>query len=71
MTITVVAMLVISEVEIDQVAFRGRLDAFLFDQLPDDDPAGDLAGDDHGEARPRSGRSRRRARSPSVRRRER
>ena len=30
--------------------FRRRLDAVFFDQLADDDSAGDLAGDDHREA---------------------
>ena len=51
MTITVVAMLVISEVEIDQAASAAGLTLSFVDQLADDDPAGDLAGDDHGEAR--------------------
>ena len=50
MTITVVAMLVISEVRDRPGRFRRRLDAVFFDQLADDDPAGDLADDDHGEA---------------------
>jgi hypothetical protein len=41
-TITVVAMLTISEVPIDQ-SLPPRLDAFVGDELVDDDAAGDLA----------------------------
>ena len=50
MTITVVAMLVISEVAIDQALRAAGLTLSVVDQLVDDDPAGDLAGDDHREA---------------------
>ena len=50
MMITVVAMLVISEVPIDQAASAAGLTLSSFDQLVDDDAAGDLAEDDHREA---------------------